>query len=274
MKIAIGVVEHGRSHGPSQHLSAEFDLHRLVNADCASRTSWSGFGENHNLLMSRSVDADWYVALNPDVRTSPEAIHRLIEHAERAELTIAAPLFECPWGISGEPQAAVPSPHIWLNEVAARHKRISDDEPVAQSEWVCGACLAINRRRAPDLRFDPRYFMYFEDVDLCLRAKRAGGRVGVVRAVRVDHDSGWSASDPLRWRRGVEFARSALLFADVAGYSGAAMRWAGLGRFGSRVLVGRTPQSRTGAQAITRGFLAPRSPGLRELAADFNHALS
>jgi GT2 family glycosyltransferase len=274
MKIAIGVVEHGSSHTPSRHLNADFDVHRLVNADRASRTSWSGFGENHNSLMSRSADADWYIALNPDVWASPQAIRRLIEHAELAELTIAAPLFECPWGVSGEPQAAFPSPQIWLNEAAGRDERIGDNGPVAQSEWVCGACMAINRRRAPDLRFDPRYFMYFEDVDLCLRAKRAGGRVGVVRSVTVQHDSGWSASDPLRWRRGVEFARSALLFADVAGYSNAAMRWAGLSRFGSRVLLGRTPQSRTGAQAITRGFLAPRRPGLRELAADFNHALS
>jgi GT2 family glycosyltransferase len=133
--------------------------------------------------------------------------------------------------------------------------------------------MAIDRRRAPDLRFDERYFMYFEDADLCLRVKRAGGRVGVVRRVTVRHDSGWSPADPLRRRRGIEFARSALLFADVAGYSRMAMRSAGLSRFGSRVLLGRTPQARTAARAIARGFLTPADPGLSELARDFNRGV-
>jgi GT2 family glycosyltransferase len=273
MKIVIGVVEHGVSSLAGHQLGAHFELRLLRNAVREDGTSWNGFGANHNLLMNGSSEADWYVALNPDVHISPDAINRLIEHAEAAELTVAAPLFESPWGLSGAPQAYFPSPGAWLREWAGHHERVDGYCPVGLSEWVTGACLAINRRLAPDLRFDGRYFMYFEDADLCLRAKRAGGRIGVVRAARARHDSGWNPADPLRWRRGVEFARSALHFAEVAGYSRLAMRSAGLSRFGSRVLLGRTPQARSGARAITRGFMAPDSPGLRELANEFNRGI-
>ena len=273
MKIAIGIVAHGTAHEAPEELRGSFHVELLCNASCDSRTAWRGFAANHNLLMERLRDSDWYIALNPDVRVTADALRSLVQQAEAAELTVAAPLFESPWGLSGEPHASLPSPGTWLRETASTHARVDSERPVGASEWVTGACMAIDRRRAPDLRFDERYFMYFEDADLCLRVKRAGGRVGVVRRVTVHHGSGWSPADPLRRRRGIEFARSALLFADVAGYSRAAMRSAGLSRFGSRILLARTSQARAAARAIARGFLTPADPGLSELARDFNRGV-
>ena len=116
--------------------------------------------------------------------------------------------------------------------------------------------------------------MYFEDAALCHRVWNTGGRVGVCNEVVVGHRSGWRASDPLRWRRGVEFARSAIRFARETGHSAAEMRGAGLLRFGSRrLLPGRSESEKVAAQVITRGFArAGRAPGLKELAAGFNAA--
>jgi GT2 family glycosyltransferase len=273
VKIGIGIVEHGSSREPAYDLCGHFQVELLCNARLESRTAWRGFGANHNVLIDRLCDSDWYIALNPDVRASADAIRRFVEQAEACELTVAAPLFESPWGLSGEPQTSLPSPGAWLRETASTHARVDREDRVPMSEWVTGACMAINRHRAPGLRFDERYFMYFEDADLCLRVKRAGGRIGVVRDVTVRHESGWSSADPLRGRRGVEFARSALLFADTAGYSRLAMRSAGLSRFGSRILLGRTPQARTAGRAIARGFLTSSAPGLSELAREFNRRI-
>ena len=118
--------------------------------------------------------------------------------------------------------------------------------------------------------------MYFEDAALCHRIAAAGGRIGVCTEVVVPHASGWTESDPLRWRRGVQFARSAVRFAGEIDESPTLMRIAGLVRYGSRLFAsGRAASERVAARVITRGFASPsRSPGLSELAADFNAARS
>jgi GT2 family glycosyltransferase len=66
--------------------------------------------------------------------------------------------------------------------------------------FVSGACLAVPRRvweRAGG--FSEPYFMYQEDVDLSLRLRLAGGRLGVEPAAVVDHDYAF-AKGPAKWR--------------------------------------------------------------------------
>jgi N-acetylglucosaminyl-diphospho-decaprenol L-rhamnosyltransferase len=54
--------------------------------------------------------------------------------------------------------------------------------------FASGACLAVPRERWLETGgFPERYFMYCEDVDLSLRLRLGGGRVGVEPAARVDH---------------------------------------------------------------------------------------
>jgi GT2 family glycosyltransferase len=65
---------------------------------------------------------------------------------------------------------------------------------------LSGACLAIPRltwERAGG--FPAEFFLYHEDVDLSLRLRLAGGRVGVEPAAVVDHDYEFGASEQ-KWR--------------------------------------------------------------------------
>jgi len=55
--------------------------------------------------------------------------------------------------------------------------------------FASGAALVVRRRAWDGVGgFEPRYFMYCEDLDLSLRLRLAGWRVGVVPAARVAHD--------------------------------------------------------------------------------------
>jgi len=273
--VAVGIVLHGCGGGGERRLGPDIPLLRHVNASHLHGTPWRGFAANHNDLMSQS-EARWYVALNPDVEIDVSAIRSLIRVAEDASLAVAGPAITSPWGASSRGKRGFPSPRVWIDESirgAGRRERRGGHggEDVEDSDWLSGACLAI--RRDLGLRFDERYFMYFEDADLCRQAWRRGLRVGLCPTVTVRHASGWSPHDPLVQRRGVEFARSALAFARSTGMSARAMTLAGMLRFGSRIaLSGGHSSQRAAASSIARGFANPSLPGLSELAAEFNTA--
>jgi hypothetical protein len=66
--------------------------------------------------------------------------------------------------------------------------------------FVSGACLAIPRDRFEELgRFPAEYFLYHEDVDLSLRVRLAGGRLGVEAGARVDHEYEFEKG-AVKWR--------------------------------------------------------------------------
>ncbi|MGH2955022.1 MAG: glycosyltransferase family 2 protein [Solirubrobacterales bacterium] len=70
----------------------------------------------------------------------------------------------------------------------------------AEPGFVSGACLAIPRRTYLDAGAMPEeFFLYHEDVDLSLRLRLAGGRLGVEPGARVDHEYEF-AKGPEKWR--------------------------------------------------------------------------
>ncbi len=63
-------------------------------------------------------------------------------------------------------------------------------------DWVSGACMVIRRRTLDDIGpLDERFFMYFEDADLCRRARDAGWLVYYLPHVEVLHHTGASSGN-------------------------------------------------------------------------------
>jgi len=77
--------------------------------------------------------------------------------------------------------------------------------------WVSGAALAIRREVFDKLGgWEERFFMYFEDVDLCRRVLAQGYKIERLLSVKITHLVGGS---PVSWRRRKSFYyRSKILF--------------------------------------------------------------
>lgn len=91
--------------------------------------------------------------------------------------------------------------------------------PTAEPGFLSGACLVLGRKLYSRLGAMPEpFFLYHEDVDLSLRARLAGGRLGVERAARVDHDydfdkgvAKWRYLERNRWATLIRTYPAALL---------------------------------------------------------------
>lgn len=75
-----------------------------------------------------------------------------------------------------------------------------DHDQIQAVDWLLGACFMVRRAEIIDQLFDERYFMYFEDVDLCRQIHQRGQRVIYYPVVKVVHNHArQSALDP--WYR-------------------------------------------------------------------------
>jgi GT2 family glycosyltransferase len=78
--------------------------------------------------------------------------------------------------------------------------------------WLSAACL-LCRRPAFEAAggFDERFFIYFEDIDLCYRLRKAGRTLLFIPEIEVRHEGG-STTAPRRAESRFEYRRSQLYF--------------------------------------------------------------
>jgi N-acetylglucosaminyl-diphospho-decaprenol L-rhamnosyltransferase len=73
----------------------------------------------------------------------------------------------------------------------------------AKVDWVSGACMVVRRRVLEEIGpADERFFMYFEDADLCRRSRKAGWLVYYLPRIEITHQAGGSTRSRPRaiWR--------------------------------------------------------------------------
>jgi GT2 family glycosyltransferase len=92
----------------------------------------------------------------------------------------------------------------WLTGLPARSKFF-----FTQS-YFCGACLFADFSCFEDLRFDERYFLYWEEVDLQLKLKNEGWDFKIINDISIYHSQGETM--PSSHFAAVQFSKSRILF--------------------------------------------------------------
>lgn len=182
LRIAFVVVD----NDSSAFRAHEYVTSIVPEAIVLLRDGNHGFGRSSN-LGARAVEADHYLFLNPDTRIDdPTMLDRL--HAVMAaepRIGIVAPRIRYMNGRVQETSRRFPKwytplvqrlPRLFPKRWAERHQdwfimAEYDHATTRPIEWAQGSALLVEGRLFHELGgFDDRFWMYYEDIDLCRRA--------------------------------------------------------------------------------------------------------
>lgn len=163
-----------------------------------------GFSAGHNLGMGAVPDARYYLVLNSDALLRPDFFDHLLETADRhPQAGLIAPQLE--WE-DGEVQTSAfrfarPLSELIRGSATGAvekalknyHVPLSIDSDPARIEWASFACILLRGEMVRALGpMDEGYFLYFEDEEYALRARRAGWQIVQDRRARAVHFRGGS----------------------------------------------------------------------------------
>jgi len=146
------------------------------------------------------AQGSYVMLLNPDTEVPPGVMERLLaEMQNRPRAGGVAPALRLPGGriqVSFGRRVNVWTESIkkmmgnrWLSRHVARDRR------TREVFWLGGACLLTRRDILEQTRgFDERFFLYFEDIDLCFRIRDLGWRLYFVPEAEIPHVGGASTS--------------------------------------------------------------------------------
>ncbi|RQO55610.1 hypothetical protein DBR47_20375 [Paucibacter sp. KBW04] len=165
-----------------------------------------GFGRANNLGIARALQlgAEYVFILNQDAQVAPEALAKLCEQAaDQPGLGIL-----CPLQLDAQGQALDPTfLHYYLGPFAPA---LLNDALLARPlqarygvDAMPAAAWLMPRRFLEQVGgFDPLFFMYCEDDDLCNRARHHGWGIALVPAAHFFHCRGFHGQLSRESRRG------------------------------------------------------------------------
>ena len=175
-----------------------------------------GFAAGNNLAIRPALEAPdpprYVLILNPDTLPRPGAVAALHDFLEaHPEVGIAGSRLEEADGTQHHSRYRFPSLRgeldarlgiglvsRWLAPWQIAPPLVAESHPI---DWVAGASMMIRAKVFADVGLlDEGYFLYFEELDFCRRARRAGWPCWYVYESRVAHLVGRSSGIDVRRR--------------------------------------------------------------------------
>jgi N-acetylglucosaminyl-diphospho-decaprenol L-rhamnosyltransferase len=185
------VVDTDSTDGSADLVRREFPAVELIEVENR------GYGAAANAGLRRSR-RPYVLLLNADTRPDGRALAALSAYLERhPRVAVAGPLVVDERGTPERTARAFPTPfEILLQETGLHRLRsASRDARPGCVDWVLGAALALRRNPLAEVGgFDESFFMYNEEVDLCLRLRQAGWETHYAPVAAVAHVGGASTS--------------------------------------------------------------------------------
>lgn len=168
-----------------------------------------GFGANHNQAF-KDCDTEYFCVINPDIEFTSYPFHQLVSALSNDDSGLAYPSQVDGSNVLLDFKRELVSPlAIAQRHLLGQRYEVQSNKPV---HWVSGAFMFFKSSVFRQLGgFDERYFMYCEDVDICLRIRLAGYELARADTTVIHHAGrrtlkspahlGWHVSSLVRlWR--------------------------------------------------------------------------
>ncbi len=207
-ELNINAIIVDNASGDSEEIHAAIIENQWANwATLITTPENGGFGYGNNVGFKHALDSqevDFFHLLNPDAQLKPNALSTLVNFFKsRPDAGIAGSSFVNSDGslwpiafrfptIYGEFDSGI----NWglITKLLKKHSVAVHMKQILQPiDWIAGASMMIRCDVVESLKgFDESYFLYYEETDFCLRAKRAGISTWYVPESMVMHIAGQS----------------------------------------------------------------------------------
>jgi len=160
-----------------------------------------GFSGNHNHAFARA-NGQLFCVMNPDIRLIGDPFPALISCLQNPSIGVSAPVVLGEGGAMEDSARRFPTPLRILCKALGGCG--GSDYPVKDKvvfpDWVAGMFMLFRREIFEESGgFDERYFLYYEDVDLCARLRLRGYEVALCPGTRVIHHARRSSHRSLKY---------------------------------------------------------------------------
>ena len=195
----VVVIDNASRDGSADYIEQNFPSVRLIRSK-----ENVGFGRANNMVLA-GFDSDFMLLLNTDAFVAPDSIEKAMAYMKSDErcgivgvrltgrdgaVQPSCRYFPTPWNMFlGRTGLARLFPGVRLVDGP-------DWAPPTTQEcdWVPGCFYLIRRSVIEQVGlFDPRFFLYYEEVDHCLATQRAGWKIVYLPTTSVVHLGGESA---------------------------------------------------------------------------------
>lgn len=210
----------------SRDCSAEMVRSQFPGVRLVENESNLGFSRANNLAISQS-DSEYILLLNPDTLIIDDSIEKMVKFMDaNPKVGIAGcKVLNTDRTLQLACRRSIPTPKVafyrltGLSRLFPKHPALAkynltyfSPEETHEVDAVSGAFLMIRRKAIEDIGLlDERFFMYGEELDWCLRAKRAGWSVMYHPEAEIIHYKGESTKTNSR-KAALEFYRAMYLF--------------------------------------------------------------
>jgi hypothetical protein len=162
-----------------------------------------GFGANHNAAFRR-CDAPYFCVVNPDIRLNMDPFPALVQALQSAKGAVAGPRVCDPDGRTEDSARRFPTVLRLLGKLfsGAAGPDYPVDRGALEVDWVAGMFMLFRSDAYREVGgFDERFFLYYEDVDICRRLLARGHRCVFEPEASVIHTARRASRRELRLMR-------------------------------------------------------------------------
>lgn len=163
-----------------------------------------GFGANHNAAFAQCRQP-FFCPLNPDIEITGNPFPQLLSALDERGVALVAPLILAPDGRVEDSVRRFPGVFSLLRKAVGGNDgryQVTPGQHDFYPEWVAGMFMLFGSAYFKRLGgFDEHFFLYYEDVDICVRAWRQGMQILVCPQVAVIHDARRDSHRSLRHLR-------------------------------------------------------------------------